>query len=129
MRRFIYGVGQGVYSTILQRYAIGADTVPCRVCGRDLAVGDHVLAHNERTGYACIHPCGWARLDDVENEQAFRAMVGGVANQSGRIMLERASVRKLELLGVMTVDRATGRTRLTETGVRLRNEARARRAA
>lgn len=111
-----------VRPVVLESYAITGDSTPCRVCGRALRVGDHVLSRTWHAGFSCC-ACGWFTLEDLRFEDAWGAAMRGSS-------LSVDEVAKLTTLGLLVVvDAATKKIAWTETGKRLRDEWRAARGA
>lgn len=97
--------------------AVLGGKTPCRVCGRDLLVGDVVMARTWRVGHSCV-TCGWTTLSDLRFEPAWDRAFAKKA-------MSDHDARRLADLGVVTLDEKTKRMEWTSTGKRLRDEAHA----
>lgn len=104
--------GERVRATMLEAYACAKGSTPCRVCGRELRVGDHVLARSWHVGFSCV-TCGWWVLADVAWDAAWRAAF------SGKTMAQDHA-RHLAAMGLVTLDASSRKMTWTAVGLRLR---------
>lgn len=96
---------------------LGGKQTTCRVCGRELRVGDVVMSRSWRVGHSCV-TCGWTTLEDLRFEPAWERALAKKA-------MSDHDARRLADLGVVTLDEKTKRMAWTVAGQRLRDEAHA----
>jgi hypothetical protein len=113
------------FATIVlaQRHIPRDGKLTCRVCGRELHVGEHAMFRTWHVGFSCIEPCGWTLLSDVEHTAAWQRCV---ANKP----MEDDDALWLASWGVVALKSVRNVKKLewTAVGRRLRDEYRARAA-
>lgn len=118
-----WGSSRAIYDTVLESHCVptGVTAVPCRVCGRMIAVGDHCLANRHLSNFACV-TCGWWKLDELQTMHEGKSFRELMTLEPGKTV-SREQAAKLVELGL--IEREGSKLRWTDGGRRLAAEWRA----
>lgn len=124
-----WGSDRETYATTLESHSVatGVTAVPCRACGRMIALGDHCMAHRHRNGFACV-TCGWWKLDEITGQldDSRGAFTRTMALKPGDRLNDGDTAKLLELRIVERVESEKSKLRWTDGGKRLAAEFRER---